>query len=72
MLFGILPCCLDPLAVWASGWINVRASAIGAEDVAHWPYSVSLLLKWVTFLGSLHWPAGGADLGWVVFLLLSC
>ena len=35
-----------------------------ADDIAHWPYSVSLLVKWVDFLGSLHWPVGGADL-WV-------
>ena len=52
-----------PPASWASGWINVPASAVSAEDVAHWPCSVSLLVKWVTFLGSLHWPVGGADLG---------
>ena len=38
-------------------------SAVSAEDVAHWPYSVSVLVKWVTFLSSLHWPVGGADLG---------
>ena len=34
-----------------------------AEDVAHWPYSTCLLVKWVTFSGTLHWPAGGFDLG---------
>ena len=28
-----------------------------------WPYSVSMLVKWVAFLYSLHWPQGGADLG---------
>ena len=38
-------------------------SASGAQDVADWPYSVSILVKWVAFLGSLHWPVGGADLG---------
>ena len=52
-----------PAAIWASGWFNVPASAIGAEDVTHWPYSVSLLVKWVAYLGSLHWPVGGADIG---------
>ena len=50
-------------ATWAPGWFKIPASAISAEDVAHWPYSVSLLVKWVAFLGSLHWPVGGADLG---------
>ena len=39
-----------PLAIWASGWINFPASAIGADDVAHWPFLVSV-------------PVGGADLG---------
>ena len=34
-----------------------------AEDIAHWPYTTGLLVKWVAFLGSLHWPVGGADLG---------
>ena len=27
------------------------------------PYTPSLLVKWVSFLGSLHWPAHGGDLG---------
>ena len=36
---------------------------IGAEDVAQWPYTPGLLVEWVAFLGSLHWPAGGVDLG---------
>ena len=29
----------------------------------HWPFSAGLLVKWVAFLGTLHWPAGGMDLG---------
>ena len=28
-----------------------------------WSYSVDILIKFVTFLGSLHWPSAGADLG---------
>ena len=52
-----------PPAVWASAWFSVPASAICAEDVAHRPFSVSLLVRWVAFLGSLHWPVSGADLG---------
>ena len=34
-----------------------------SEDVAAWPYSVGILVKWVSFLGSLYWPAARADLG---------
>ena len=35
--------------IWDSGWINVPASAMGADDVAHWPFSTGLLVKWVSF-----------------------
>ena len=48
-------------AVWESEWVNVPASVISAEDFAHWP--TGILVKWVAFLGTLHWPAGGLDLG---------
>ena len=41
----------------------IPASAICAEDISHWPYTSGLLVKWVSFLGSLHWLAGGLDLG---------
>ena len=27
-----------------------------------WPYTRGLLVKWVSFLGSLHWPVGRMDL----------
>ena len=37
------------------------STAACAEDVCCWPYSV-VLVKWVAFLGTLHWPAAGADL----------
>ena len=51
-----------PAQLWASGWINVPASIVNAEDVAHWPCSVGVLVKWVAFLGSLHCPVGGAPM----------
>ena len=46
-----------------SEWVNVPAAAICAEEIAQWPYTPGLLIKWVSFLGSLHWHAGGLDLG---------
>ena len=52
-----------PPGIWDSEWVNVPASVICAEDIAQWPYTPGLLVKWVSFLGSLHWPAGGLDLG---------
>ena len=52
-----------PPGMWDSEWVNIPASAICADDVTHWPNTPGLLVKWVTFLVSLHWPAGGSDLG---------
>ena len=52
-----------PPGIWDSKWVNVPSSAVCAEDIAHWPYTPGLLAKWVSFLGGLHWPAGGLDLG---------
>ena len=53
-----------PLHLWDSGWVGVPPVAISAEDVCLWPYSVDIfLIKFVTFLGSLHWPSAGNDLG---------
>ena len=28
-----------------------------------WPYSVGILVRFTSFLGTLHWPSGSADLG---------
>ena len=53
-----------PLHLWDSGWVCVPPVIITAEDVCLWPYSVDILVKLVTFfLGSLHWPFAGGDLG---------
>ena len=51
-----------PPGIWDSGWVNVPSSALCAEDIAHWPCTTGLLVKWVSFLWSLHWPAGSVDL----------
>ena len=50
-------------ATWESEWVAGPPVTFGADDVAHWPYTPGLLVKWVAFLGSLHWPVGGVDLG---------
>ena len=52
-----------PLHLWDSDWVGVPPIAVTAEDVCLWPYSVGIMVKLVTFLGSLHWPSAGADLG---------
>ena len=50
-----------PACVLTSDWVRLPPSAFAAEDVNAWPYSVGILVKWVTFLAILHWPAAGAD-----------
>ena len=50
LLFGLVSGVASPSVV------------ITADDVAQWPYTPSLLVKWVSH-GSLHWPAHGGDLG---------
>ena len=52
-----------PPGIWHSEWVHGPASAICAEDIALWPYTPGLLVKWVSFLNSLHWPVGDLDLG---------
>ena len=61
-----------PASFCSSQWFYLLSSAITAEDVGAWPYSVGILVKWVAFLGTLHWPADGADLGVGGFLMLKC
>ena len=52
-----------PPAIWLGDWVAGPFVAVCDDDIAQWPYSPSLLVKWVSFLGSLHWPAHGGDLG---------
>ena len=52
-----------PLRNGDSAWFALPAVVVTLADVAGWPYSVGILVKWVTFLGTLHWPVRGADLG---------
>ena len=52
-----------PPGICESEWLLVPSSAVSADDVAQWPYSPGLLVKWVSFLGTLHCPEGGLDLG---------
>ena len=52
-----------PPAIWLGEWVAGPCVTIGADDVAQWPYTPGLLVKWVSFLGSLHWLAHDGDLG---------
>ena len=43
-----------PPGLWDSDWVNIPASAISSTDIAFWPYTPGLLVKWVSFVASLH------------------
>ena len=63
MLFVALLCFLGLLLSGLVIGVLVRLLLLHADDVAQWPYTPGLLVKWVSFLGSLHWPVHGRDLG---------
>ena len=46
-----------------SSWIQVDAGHITGADISAWPYSVGILVRFSSFLGTLHWPSGYVDLG---------
>ena len=52
-----------PASIWTCKWVNLSPSVVTAEDVGTWLYSDGILVKWVAFLGTLHWLADRADLG---------
>ena len=52
------PCCLDLLQFGLVNGLLVLLLVLVLRI-----YTPSLLVKWFDFLGSLHWPAGGVDLG---------
>ena len=57
------PCEIGPAGIWDGEWIALASALVTADDVETWPYSVEILVEWVAFLSSLHWPAARADLG---------
>ena len=54
---------LGPPGIWSSEWYQVPHTIVCGEDIALWLYTPGLLVKWVSFLNSLHWPIGDLDLG---------
>ena len=53
-------------------WVQVHSGHVTAADVAVWPESVGVLVRFTAFLGTLHWPSDPLDLGhfWISFLEL--
>ena len=44
-------------------WVQVIAGHITDADVAAWPYSVGILVRFTAFLSTLHWPSDSVDMG---------
>ena len=57
-----------PPGFLTSPWVHVDAGRISGADVAAWPYSVGILCKFTSFLGTLNWPVGSDDFGHLGFL----
>ena len=45
-----------------NSWVQVSAGRITA-DIAAWPYSVDILIRFTSFLNTLHWPSRIEDFG---------
>ena len=52
-----------PPDLWVGSWVAVAVTPISYRDSEVWPFSVGMLVKWVAFLHSLHWPTGECSLG---------
>ena len=44
-------------------WVQVHAGHITDAGISAWSYSVGILVRFTSFLGTLHWPSGSVDLG---------
>ena len=44
-------------------WIQVDGGHISGRDIAAWPYIVGILIRFTSFLSTLHWPTGSDDFG---------
>ena len=58
-----MPRFLALLVFLNSDWVQVDAGHITSADISAWPYSVGILVRFTSFLGTLHWPSGSVDLG---------
>ena len=52
-----------PSGFFNSSWVHVDSGRITGADVAAWPYSVGILIRFTSFLNTLHWPSGASDFG---------
>ena len=64
--FGLMLILLHFLALL--GFLNnfgvqIDAGHISGADTSVWLYIVGILVRFTSFLGTLHWPSGSVDLG---------
>ena len=52
-----------PPGFFGGPWIQVDAGHISGAGTAAWPYSVGILIRFTSFLNTLHWPSGSDDFG---------
>ena len=47
-----------------NSWVQVYSGCITDADISAWPYSVGILIRFTSFLETLHWPSGSVDFGY--------
>ena len=52
-----------PPGFFGGPWIHVHGGHISGADIAAWPYSVGILIRFTSFLDTMHWPSGSVDMG---------
>ena len=53
-----------PPGIWYSDWFQVPSVVVSSADVdLRGLTPLVFLVKWVSFLNTLHWPVGNLDLG---------
>ena len=52
-----------PTGFLHSSWVRVDSGPVTANDIAVWPYSVTALIKFTSFLSTLQWPEGLNEMG---------
>ena len=55
-----------------NAWVSLEPGPVTDADVSSWPFSVSLLVKFTSFLSTLRWPecGRGGDVVGVLTLLV--
>ena len=46
-----------------NSWVQISSGCITDADISAWAYSVGILIRFTSFLETLHWPSGSDDLG---------